>query len=88
MIHEEANDNCPKCGVSFIGEEIPEKSKKFYGKATHWRREIGIDGGYIGVYDGIVAWRCPDCKHEFARGPGQWAQELFNKYKEAIKNEQ
>lgn len=55
----------------------------YYG--THWRREIGIDGGYMGIYDGIVAVRCPDCLEEFPRGSEPWALELFEKYKEAVK---
>lgn len=76
------HDNCPNCGVSFLGGPIPKESLEFYGGATHWRREIGIDGGYMGIYDGIVAWQCPDCKHEFPRGDSSWALELFAKYKQ------
>lgn len=55
----------------------------FYG-TTNWRREIGIDGGYLGVYDGIVALRCPDCGEEFPRDNSKWALEMFEKYKELI----
>lgn len=33
---------------------------------------IGIDGGYMGIYDGIVAFRCPDCGHECPRNKSEW----------------
>ena len=52
-------DNCPKCNSSWIGDKIPDDLAEHY-TATHWRREIGIDGGLMGIYDGIVALRCPD----------------------------
>lgn len=55
-------DNCPHCGVSLIGEEIPEQLQGVCG-ATHYKREIGLE--YVGVYDGVVAWRCPDCQKEW-----------------------
>ena len=74
-------DNCPKCGVNWVGGEIPDDMKKFYAPAIRWRREIGIDGGYVGIYDGIVAIRCPDCGEEFPRNNSAWALEMFNKYK-------
>ena len=73
-------DNCPKCGVSFIGDPIPEDIVEFYA-GTHWRREIGIDGGYMGIYDGIVAFKCPDCGHEFPRSRDSWGLSIFKKYK-------
>jgi predicted RNA-binding Zn-ribbon protein involved in translation (DUF1610 family) len=76
-------DNCPNCKSSWVGEEIPEDIRSnYYG--THWRREIGIDGGYIGVYDGVVAIRCPDCGEEFPRGSSKLALELFEKYKAIV----
>jgi hypothetical protein len=73
-------DNCPKCKSSWIGEEIHQDLVKWYG-ATHWRREIGIDGDLIGIYDGVVAIKCPDCDSEFPRSNSKWAIDLFNKYK-------
>lgn len=76
-------DNCPKCNSNWIADEIPERMREYYA-GTHWRREIGIDGSMLGVYDGIVALRCPDCGEEFPRGESKWAQELFEKYKEAV----
>lgn len=78
-------NSCPKCNTSFIGEPIPQEyiDKGYYGDSTHYRREIGIDGGYAGIYDGIVAWQCPDCKHEFSRGDSTWAKQLFQDYQDS-----
>ena len=39
----------------------------------------------MGVYDGIVAIRCPDCLEEFPRDSEPWSLEMFEKYKEAVK---
>jgi len=73
------HDNCPNCGVSWLGEPIDrEKFPHAYG--THWRREIGIDGGFIGVYDGTVALRCPDCGHECPINNSEWTKDLFKAY--------
>lgn len=71
--------NCPSCRVSLMGDPIPENIRKHYS-GTHWKREIGIDGGYLGIYDGIVAYRCPDCAHEWARGGSTWARKMFDQY--------
>ena len=35
-------DNCPECGVSWVGEEIPEDVQPWYGGHTHTSRLIGI----------------------------------------------
>jgi phage FluMu protein Com len=78
-------DKCPKCKSNWIGEEIPYSMRLFYG-GTHWRREIGIDGGMLGIYDGIIAYKCPDCKEEFPRSNAPWALEMFEKYKEMTKD--
>lgn len=56
-------DNCPACGVSLIGEPIPEKDREFFGGETHFGREIGI---YDERTDRTVAWECPDCKHQMS----------------------
>lgn len=58
-------DNCPKCGASLLDKPIPEESRKLYGGKTHFRRVIGI---YSREQDRTVAWRCPDCGYEEARG--------------------
>lgn len=79
-------DNCPSCNVSWIGDLITEDIAHHYcGK--HWRREIGIDGGYMGIYDGIVAYMCPDCKEAFPRGSSGWALEMFEKYQKVCRGE-
>lgn len=72
-------DNCPKCKSNWVGEKIPEDIAKDYA-GTHWKREVGIDGGRMGIYDGVVAVMCPDCKEEFPRNNSEWAQEMFQKY--------
>ena len=86
-------DNCPNCNISFIGDKIPDDINQPYTsfdgeicypygppEDVYWRKEIGIDGGYIGIYDGIVAFQCPECKHEFPRAETSWSLEMFNKY--------
>lgn len=82
--------NCPNCKSSWIGELIPEELNKPYeyqgeicypyGKSAHWERQICIDGGYLGIYDGTVALRCPDCKIEVPVNNSSWAKELYGKY--------
>ncbi len=76
-------DNCPKCTSSWIGEPIPLDIVEHY-VGTHWKREIGIDGGYMGIYDGVVAIQCPDCKEFVPRNDSPWALDLFNKFKKAM----
>ena len=57
-------DQCPHCGVSLIGAEIPEAIREQYGMATHFRREVGI---YDQRRDRTVAWCCPDCQRTWPR---------------------
>lgn len=54
------NDYCPHCGVSLIGEPIPENIRQHYSPPYYWKREIGIEDPE--VYDGIMEWKCPDCE--------------------------
>jgi predicted RNA-binding Zn-ribbon protein involved in translation (DUF1610 family) len=75
--------NCPKCGVSWLGDPIPKEHEHSYS-GTHYLRYIGIDGGYMGIYDGIVAIRCPDCGEDFPRANTGWALEMFSKYKDEV----
>jgi hypothetical protein len=56
-------DNCPHCGASLIGDEIPEEMREHYSPPYHWRREIGVE--HSEIYDGIYYWMCPDCKGEW-----------------------
>lgn len=57
-------DNCPHCGVSLIGDPIPEadRASGYYGESTHWKRQIGIVEN-----DRVARWRCPDCGGEWSR---------------------
>ncbi len=57
--------NCPHCGVSLLGNPIPEADREHYGAATHWKREIGI---YDMDLDRTVKYRCPDCSGEWGIG--------------------
>ena len=79
-------DNCPGCGVSWIGGEIPKKQQHLYS-GKHWKREIGIDGGMINIYDGLVALKCPDCHEYFPVSNHPFHQEVFTKFKEYLKSE-
>lgn len=54
---------CPKCGVSLVGDEIPVESQEAFGH-THFSRAIGI---YSTERDRTIAWKCPDCGHEWVR---------------------
>lgn len=56
--------NCPHCGVSLLGDKIPQDISKHYS-GTHWKREIGI---YDRDLDRTVAYRCPDCGKEWPIG--------------------
>jgi len=51
-----------------------------------WKREIGIDGGYMGIYDGVVALKCPDCEQYVPRNDSKWAMDMFNKFMEMMKD--
>lgn len=58
---------CPKCDADLRGELIPEALRaEYYGGKTHYLRAIGI---YDRGRDRTVAWRCPDCGHEWRREP-------------------
>jgi len=49
-------------GCDLRGNEIPEENRHYYQEGTtHYSRMIGIDGGRLGIYDGVIAWTCPDC---------------------------
>jgi hypothetical protein len=60
--------NCPKCGVDFQGDEIPEKDREHFGNHTHFSRVIGVE---IQGTDRLCYWHCPDCKHEWPVGEGK-----------------
>ena len=57
---------CP-CGKSdLVGDPIDKEylDKGYYGTKTHYSRVIGI---YDMDVDMTVAYRCPDCGHEWDR---------------------
>jgi protein-disulfide isomerase len=80
-------NNCPHCNINLIDKPIPQEyiDKGYYGNNTHYKREIGIDGSYLGIYDGIVAFQCPDCKKTWPRDNSKWAMDLYSKYRLAQK---
>lgn len=51
----------------------------------HWQRRIGIE--VQGEYDGVLIWKCPDCKHVWPRFPneGYW-ESLHNKAVNIVNN--
>lgn len=55
-------EECPLCGVSLLGEPIPEEYREYYA-GTHYKREIGVEIPQF--YDGIYFYTCPDCRHEW-----------------------
>jgi hypothetical protein len=57
------DDHCPKCNADLQGDPIPEKSRHLYG-ATHFSRRMAL---YDQGRDRTVAFKCPDCGHEWAR---------------------
>lgn len=71
------HDSCPNCGVSWLGKPIPQEyiDKGYYGPATHYRREIGIEYTYSHPdhYDGVSEWLCPDCNARF----GRWSSKVL-----------
>lgn len=77
--------NCPHCNTNLLDKPIPQEyiDKGYYGSKdiTFFKREIGIDGGYIGIYDGIVAFMCPDCKETWPVDSSKWAMDVYSKYK-------
>lgn len=75
---------CPHCGANWDGKDIPEDIREHY-KGTKWGRQIGVDGGRLGIYDGIVALQCPDCGKYSPRDDSEWALKVFNKFMEALK---
>jgi len=74
------NGHCPNCGTNLDGGSIYEHFLKEYGdekKALETAAMYGADkekgqwGRQLAIYDRdldrTVAYRCPDCKHEWKR---------------------
>lgn len=55
---------CPKCQASLQGEPIPLAQQEAYGGVTHFDRRIAV---YDRDLDRTMAWKCPDCGHEWPR---------------------
>lgn len=51
-------DNCPHCGASLTGDEIPENRREMFGGATHFSRARAI---YDRERDRTDHFECPDC---------------------------
>lgn len=60
---------CPECGKSLVGDEIPEAYRSNYGNHTHYSLLIGIEDPK--KYDGISWWMCPYCKQLWDRFTGE-----------------
>lgn len=56
--------NCPRCKSDLTGDPIPLEDQELFGGHTHFGREIGL---YDRDKDCTVAWKCPDCGHEWPR---------------------
>lgn len=72
---------CPNCNANLEGDLIFDTFLGKYGDETkalevaamygatktegRWGREIGI---YDIDEDAVIAWQCPDCKHQWGRG--------------------
>ena len=65
---------CPN-GCDLRGEPIPQEyiDAGYYGTKTHYSRMIGIENPR--VYDGVIAWHCPDCGLTWPRPGFEWAFE-------------
>jgi hypothetical protein len=69
------------------GAAIPDEyiKERDFGDATHFSRAIAI---YSREEDRTVAWRCPDCGHEWERdwpkGPVLTQEETLRRIKQAL----
>ena len=61
--------NCPECGCSWDGGDIPEDIREHYSEPFKWSRVIGIEDPRI--YDGVSWWMCPECKAKWDRWTGE-----------------
>lgn len=51
-------DACPHCGVSLLGDPVPETEQPWFGN-THYRRDQHMV--VKAIYDGVLYFQCPDC---------------------------
>lgn len=57
-------ETCPACGIDLNGEEIPVSMRSSYSPPYRFSRVIGI---YDMDADMTIAWKCPDCGHQWER---------------------
>jgi hypothetical protein len=55
---------CPNCDANLVGDPIPEQQRHHFGGKKNFMRTIGL---YDDDRDMTIAWRCPDCGHEWPR---------------------
>lgn len=73
MDKEFSMDTCPYCHKDLTGEPIPKEylDMGYYAPgSTHYSRLIGIEEPEI--YDGIIAWKCPECRAIWPRKGFEW----------------
>jgi hypothetical protein len=61
------SDTCPN-GCDLTGVPIPQEyidAGLYPSGRTHYSRMIGVE--VRDVYDGVLFWRCPDCKIAWPR---------------------
>ena len=52
--------DCPECGVSWAGEDIPKEQHDMYAPPYKFSRLVLVKRGFLD--DGGSYWQCPDCK--------------------------
>lgn len=63
LVRASADEKCPHCSASLLGNPIPEEDRHLFGE-THFSRKIGM---YDMELDRTVAYCCPDCRQEWKR---------------------
>jgi hypothetical protein len=60
--------NCPSCGKSWDGGDIPEDIREHYSEPYKWSKLISVEDPWR--YDGVSWWQCPFCKTSWNRWTG------------------
>lgn len=58
-----SRQNCPECGVSWIGNPIPDDLKKEYNNRSHFTKLVAVPAK--NNFSKIVAYECPGCEFNF-----------------------
>lgn len=75
-VMSQAPMQCPHCELSLDGGPIrqsdggrvdDDNAAQLYGETRRWSKAIGVE--VRGIYDGVVAWKCPHCGEEWPRFP-------------------